>query len=117
MFNNGVTHKTEAIDLDGVYTILDWLSYIPAYIGCDLPIILPCDRVDRPVDFMPTKSPYDPRWMLGGRVNPVNANDWENGFFDRDSWSEIMAPWAKTVVTGQTLPGAVQRHHLCLRCA
>ncbi|XP_016943121.3 acetyl-CoA carboxylase isoform X1 [Drosophila suzukii] len=107
MFNNGVTHKTEAIDLDGVYTILDWLSYIPAYIGCDLPIILPCDRVDRPVDFMPTKSPYDPRWMLGGRVNPVNANDWENGFFDRDSWSEIMAPWAKTVVTGRARLGGV----------
>ncbi|KAM8714293.1 hypothetical protein ACLKA7_014427 [Drosophila subpalustris] len=107
MYNNGVTHKTEAIDLDGVYTILDWLSYIPAYIGCDLPIILPSDRVDRPVDFMPTKSPYDPRWMLAGRVNPVNANEWENGFFDRDSWSEIMAPWAKTVVTGRARLGGV----------
>nr|NP_610342.1 Acetyl-CoA carboxylase, isoform A [Drosophila melanogaster]AAF59155.2 Acetyl-CoA carboxylase, isoform A [Drosophila melanogaster] len=107
MFNNGVTHKTEAIDLDGVYTILDWLSYIPAYIGCDLPIVLPNDRIERPVDFMPTKSPYDPRWMLGGRVNPVNANDWENGFFDRDSWSEIMASWAKTVVTGRARLGGV----------
>ncbi|XP_064542878.1 acetyl-CoA carboxylase isoform X1 [Drosophila montana] len=107
MFNNGVTHKTEAIDLDGVYTILDWLSYIPAYIGCDLPIVLPSDQIDRPVDFMPTKSPYDPRWMLAGRVNPVNANDWENGFFDRDSWNEIMAPWAKTVVTGRARLGGV----------
>ncbi|KRF80078.1 acetyl-CoA carboxylase isoform X3 [Drosophila virilis] len=107
MFNNGVTHKTEAIDLDGVYTILDWLSYIPAYIGCDLPIIMPSDQIDRPVDFMPTKSPYDPRWMLAGRVNPVNANEWENGFFDRDSWNEIMAPWAKTVVTGRARLGGV----------
>ncbi|XP_015039536.2 acetyl-CoA carboxylase isoform X1 [Drosophila pseudoobscura] len=107
MFNNGVTHKTEAIDLDGVYTILDWLSYIPAHIGCDLPIVSPSDRIDRPVDFMPTKSPYDPRCMLAGRVNPTNANEWENGFFDRDSWSEIMAPWAKTVVTGRARLGGV----------
>lgn len=29
MYNNGVTHKTEARDLDGIYTILHWLSYIP----------------------------------------------------------------------------------------
>ncbi|KAM7345539.1 acetyl-CoA carboxylase isoform 1-T1 [Cochliomyia hominivorax] len=107
MYNNGVTHKTEALDLDGVYTILDWLSYIPAYIGCDLPIVEPSDRIDRPVDFMPTKSPYDPRWMLAGRVNPANASDWENGFFDRDSWSEIMANWAKTVVTGRARLGGI----------
>lgn len=59
-----------AIDLDGVYTILDWLSYIPAHIGCDLPIVVPNDVINRPVGYMPTKSPYDPRWMLAGRVNP-----------------------------------------------
>lgn len=29
MYNNGVTHKTESSDLEGVYTILKWLSYIP----------------------------------------------------------------------------------------
>lgn len=29
MFNNGVTHKTEQTDLEGIYTILRWLSYIP----------------------------------------------------------------------------------------
>lgn len=70
MYNNGVSHKTEPYDLEGVYTILDWLSYMPAYIGCDLPIVQPNDRIDRPVDFIPTKSPYDPRWMLAGRINP-----------------------------------------------
>ena len=74
MYNNGVTHKTEAVDLNGVYTILDWLSYIPAYIGCDLPIVLPNDSIDRPVDFMPTKSPYDPRCMLAGRIHPGKTN-------------------------------------------
>ena len=29
MYNNGVSHKTEPRDLDGVYTLLKWLSYIP----------------------------------------------------------------------------------------
>lgn len=29
MYNNGVSHKTEPRDLDGIYTILKWLSYIP----------------------------------------------------------------------------------------
>lgn len=29
MFNNGVTHKTEQTDLEGIYTILKWLSYLP----------------------------------------------------------------------------------------
>lgn len=28
MYNNGVTHKTEPRDLDGVYTAMKWLSYI-----------------------------------------------------------------------------------------
>lgn len=70
MYNNGVSHKTETQDLDGVYTILSWLSYMPAYNGCDLPITPTNDRIDRTVDFIPTKSPYDARWMLAGRVNP-----------------------------------------------
>ena len=29
MYNNGVSHKTEPRDLDGIYAILKWLSYIP----------------------------------------------------------------------------------------
>ncbi len=29
MYNNGVSHKTEVRDLDGVYTVLKWLSYMP----------------------------------------------------------------------------------------
>lgn len=37
----------------------------------------------------------------------VNSTEWENGFFDRDSWSEIMAPWAKTVVTGRARLGGI----------
>jgi acetyl-CoA carboxylase / biotin carboxylase 1 len=29
MYNNGVSHTTAKGDLEGVYTILQWLSYIP----------------------------------------------------------------------------------------
>lgn len=107
MFNNGVTHKTEAIDLDGIYTILSWLSYIPNKIGGDLPIVIPNDPIERAVGFVPTKAPYDPRWMLAGRPNPTNPGEWENGLFDRDSWSEIMEPWAQTVVTGRARLGGI----------
>lgn len=32
---------------------------------------------------------------------------WESGFFDKGSWSEIMAPWAQTVVTGRARLGGI----------
>ncbi|KAL1397350.1 hypothetical protein pipiens_002541 [Culex pipiens pipiens] len=107
MHNNGVTHKTEALDLDGVYTILYWLSYIPDVRGGTLPIVTASDPIERPIDFMPTKAPYDPRWMLAGRVNPANPSEWETGFFDRGTWSEIMEPWAQTVVVGRAKLGGI----------
>lgn len=107
MYNNGVTHKTEAADLDGVYTVLHWLSYIPNARNGRLPIVSWSDPINRPVGFMPTKAPYDPRWMLAGRVNPTNPSEWETGFFDRGTWSEIMEPWAQTVVTGRARLGGV----------
>lgn len=107
MYNNGVTHKTEAVDLDGVYTLMHWLSYVPGFRGCDLPITIPSDPVSRDIDFFPTKSPYDPRWLLAGRQNPSNLTEWENGFFDKDSWSEIMEPWAQTVIVGRARLGGI----------
>lgn len=65
------------------------------------------DAITRNIGYIPTKAPYDPRWMLAGRVNPVNHNEWETGFFDRNSWSEIMAPWAQTVVAGRARLGGI----------
>lgn len=35
-----------------------------------VPMITPADPIDREIGYMPTKAPYDPRWMLGGRQNP-----------------------------------------------
>lgn len=76
--------------MDGIYTILSWLAYIPAKIGTPVPIVIPNDPIERPVGFVPTKAPYDPRCMIAGRPNPTNPGEWETGLFDRDSWSEIM---------------------------
>lgn len=69
MYNNGVSHKTEARDLDGVYRILKWLSYIPKAKDSPLPVMKCIDPVDRDIDYVPTKIPYDPRWMIAGKEN------------------------------------------------
>lgn len=106
MHNNGVSHKTEATDMNGVYTIMKWLSYMPKDVLSPLPIIKPADPIDRPVVYMPTKFPYDPRWMLEGRHTSKN-NEWESGFFDHGSWQEIMRPWAQTVVAGRARLGGI----------
>uniref|UniRef100_A0AAR5PDP7 Acetyl-CoA carboxylase n=1 Tax=Dendroctonus ponderosae TaxID=77166 RepID=A0AAR5PDP7_DENPD len=107
MYNNGVSHKTEQSDLDGIYTILKWLSYIPKDKFSPVPIIKTSDPIDRDIEFVPTKTPYDPRWMLEGRESPNEPGLWESGFFDRGSWSEIMRPWAQTVVTGRAKLGGI----------
>ncbi|NEU35499.1 hypothetical protein GN156_33125, partial [bacterium LRH843] len=84
--NNGVTHKIEPRDLDGIYTVLKWLSYVPKDKMSPIPIISPVDPIEREIEFMPTKTPYDPRWMLAGRPHPSKAGEWEKGFFDTGTW-------------------------------
>ncbi|XP_059482101.1 acetyl-CoA carboxylase isoform X3 [Neocloeon triangulifer] len=107
MYNNGVSHTTAKGDLEGVYTILQWLSYIPERKGAPLPIITPVDPTERDITYMPTKAPYDPRWMLAGRPSPTNPNAWESGFFDVGSFQEILQPWAQTVVCGRARLGGI----------
>ncbi|RXM96834.1 Acetyl-CoA carboxylase [Acipenser ruthenus] len=72
MHNNGVTHSTVCDDFEGVYTLLQWLSYMPKCNSSPVPILSPKDPIDRPVDFVPTKAPYDPRWMLSGRPHQIS---------------------------------------------
>ena len=38
--------------------------------GSPLPILKMHDPIEREIEFVPTKTPYDPRWMLAGRPNP-----------------------------------------------
>ncbi|KAM9329623.1 acetyl-CoA carboxylase 2 isoform 2-T2 [Gastrophryne carolinensis] len=107
MCNNGVSHTMVPDDFEGVYTILQWLSYMPKDKKSPVPVIFPVDPVDRPVEFTPTKAPYDPRWMLAGRVHPTIKGSWQSGFFDHGSFMEIMQRWAQTVVTGRARLGGI----------
>lgn len=85
MHNNGVSHAIDARDLDGVATALKWLTYFPKSKGAPLPMLPIMDPIEREIAYMPTKTAYDPRWMLEGRCC-TESNAWESGFFDRGSW-------------------------------
>ncbi|XP_014228649.1 acetyl-CoA carboxylase isoform X4 [Trichogramma pretiosum] len=110
MYNNGVSHAVESRDLDGVATMLQWLSYVPKARGQPLPI-RPMDQLSDPINreigYLPPKAPYDPRWMLEGRIHPNDSNVWESGFFDKGSWQEIMQMWAQTVIIGRARLGGI----------
>uniref|UniRef100_A0A8B9NLL7 Acetyl-CoA carboxylase beta n=1 Tax=Accipiter nisus TaxID=211598 RepID=A0A8B9NLL7_9AVES len=74
MHNNGVSHVTVPDDFEGVYTILQWLSYIPKNNRSPVPITAISDPIEREIDFVPSKVPYDPRWMLAGRPHPTHSS-------------------------------------------
>ncbi|KAM4616339.1 acetyl-CoA carboxylase 2 isoform 2-T2 [Polymixia lowei] len=107
MHNNGVTHATVPDDFEGIFTILQWLSYMPKNKYSPVPIITPKDPVDREIEFTPTKAPYDPRWMLAGRPHPTVKGAWQSGFFDHGSFMEIIGSWAQTVVVGRARLGGI----------
>ncbi|GCB68953.1 hypothetical protein scyTo_0000973 [Scyliorhinus torazame] len=107
MHNNGVTHTTVYDDFEGVVILLQWLSYMPKNMSSSVPILQPKDPFDRTIEFIPTKTPYDPRWMLAGRPHPTQKGQWQSGFFDNGSFMEIMQPWAQTVVVGRARLGGI----------
>ncbi|XP_029777234.1 acetyl-CoA carboxylase 2 isoform X3 [Suricata suricatta] len=107
MHYNGVSHITVPDDFEGVYTILEYLSYMPKDNLSPVPIITPTDPIDREIEFYPSKAPYDPRWLLAGRPHPTLKGSWQSGLFDHGSFREIMAPWAQTVVTGRARLGGI----------
>ncbi|XP_056384806.1 acetyl-CoA carboxylase 2 isoform X2 [Hyla sarda] len=107
MCNNGVSHTMVPDDFEGVYTILQWLSYMPKDKHSPVPVISPSDPTDRDIEFIPTKAPYDPRWMLAGRPHPTVKGTWQRGFFDHGSFMEIMQRWAQTVVVGRARLGGI----------
>lgn len=41
-----------------------------------VPILNAKDPIDRSVEFVPTKAPYDPRWMLAGRPSQSECLVW-----------------------------------------
>nr|XP_025042235.1 acetyl-CoA carboxylase 2 [Pelodiscus sinensis] len=107
MHNNGVSHVTVPDDFEGVYTILQWLSYMPKDSRSPVPVTPTCDPIEREIEFVPSKAPYNPRWMLAGRPHPMQKGQWLSGFFDNGSFLEIMQPWAQTVVVGRARLGGI----------
>ncbi|CAE7920250.1 ACAC [Symbiodinium sp. KB8] len=58
------------------------------------------EEVEAPLDiWRPRREPAGPK---GGK-----EEDWISGFFDRDSFVEYMAGWAKTVITGRARLGGI----------
>jgi len=104
MMPNGVSHLQVSDDQDGVKAILNWLSYVPATSKSQARALKSSDPVDRDIEFMPTKTPYDPRHMLAGVAAPEGFS---KGFFDVDSWTETLPEWGKSVVTGRARLGGI----------
>lgn len=108
MYSNGVSHLVEPDHLSAVKAAIDWLSYVPSARGGLLPIsdIRGIDEIERPIGFTPMKGvPYDPRLLLSGGED--DSGTWQSGFFDRGSFKETLAGWAKTVVVGRARLGGI----------
>lgn len=108
MYKNGVSHLTAESDLDGALQIVQWLSYVPDRKGKAIPIFPSGDPWDRPIDYMPPKGPYDPRWFIEGKLEESDAGEqWLSGFFDKGSFQETLGGWAQTVVVGRARLGGI----------
>eukprot|EP00759_Apiculatamorpha_spiralis_P056419 PhF_6_TR8015/c0_g1_i3/m.12428/K11262/ACACA; acetyl-CoA carboxylase / biotin carboxylase 1 len=100
---NGVTHWEAKDDMDAVKVCLTWLesqvtSCVNGVRGVTAPLT---DPIDREVTFCPVRDePYDPRCLIDG-------NSTTNGMFDKGSFVECMADWAKSVVTGRARLGGI----------
>ncbi|KAI8443300.1 acetyl-CoA carboxylase [Phakopsora pachyrhizi] len=100
MYKNGVSHLIANNDLEGVSQIMDWMSYLPESRGSPLPITPSIDTWDRPIDFMPLKGAYDPRWFLAGKEEEDDVD-----FLIRARSQETLSGWAQTVVGRARLGG------------
>ena len=106
MYPNGVTHEVVQNDKEGMQAVVDWLNYTPK----DFHSIAPhtpnsADPPSRKVEFTPSKTPYDPRHMLGGTTNPDGS--YVSGFFDKGTFKEYLGGWGKSVVTGRAKLGGI----------
>ena len=104
MFPNGISHDIVSNDREGVESILDWLSFVPKTNKETVPYVVSKDPVSRPIDFKPSKTPYDPRHMLAG---VQTEKGWQSGFFDKDSFHETLGGWGKSVVVGRGKLGGI----------
>ncbi|PRT52762.1 Acetyl-CoA carboxylase [Wickerhamiella sorbophila] len=105
MYRNGVSHLVAEDDYAGVLQTVQWLSYVPAKRDAGIVLAPTSDTWDREVEVIPDGSPmFDVRDMIAGRE--VNG-DFEYGLFDKDSFIETLAGWAKGVVVGRARLGGL----------
>lgn len=105
MYRNGVSHMTAADDFAGVSKIVKWMSFVPDKKGNPVPISPSIDNWDRDITYYPPqKQAYDVRWLIGGKVD---EDGYQSGLFDRGSFEEALAGWAKTVVIGRARLGGI----------
>merc|ERR1712176_220053 len=100
MYPNGCTHEVVDDDQEGVQSIIQWLSYVPATTDALPAVRESADPVNRDVEWKPTPTPYDPRLMLSG-------TDDETGFFDKGSFKEYLEGWGTSVVIGRGRLGGI----------
>ncbi len=60
---------------------------------------------------MHTGEKLDPRAAIAGRsasvAVPASGEPWASGLFDRGSWIECQAGWARSVITGRARLGGI----------
>mmetsp|Transcript_9114 Transcript_9114/g.22318 ORF Transcript_9114/g.22318 Transcript_9114/m.22318 type:complete len:2359 (-) Transcript_9114:209-7285(-) len=108
MYSNGVSHLVETDHLRTVQAAINWLGYVPSHRRGLLPImdIRGVDEIERPIAFSPVRGiSYDPRSLLSGAEDDNGV--WQSGFFDKGSFKETLAGWAKTVVVGRARLGGI----------
>ncbi|PRW58200.1 acetyl- carboxylase 1-like isoform A [Chlorella sorokiniana] len=111
---NGVSHHIVEDDLAGAACVLRWLAYTPARVGEPAAALPTADPVVRHIDYRPGEGEkLDPRAAIAGLEQPSppghspSDTAWQSGLFDRGSWMEAQAGWARTVVTGRARLGGV----------
>jgi len=105
MLPNGIAHQLAADDQDGVEKILRWLSYVPRTASEQVAISASVDPVERDIVYTPPNTPYDPRNFIAGAT--AADGSFEPGFFDTGSFTEYLADWGKSVVTGRARLGGI----------
>merc|ERR1719387_1923517 len=105
MFPNGISHQVVEDDREGMAAVLDWINYTPKDFNSLQPIPDGAEDPSRPVEFVPTKTPYDPRHMLAG-TNSADGS-FVSGFLDKDSFKEYMGGWGKSVIAGRGRLGGI----------
>ncbi|KZF21703.1 acetyl-CoA carboxylase [Xylona heveae TC161] len=105
MYKNGVSHMTANDDFEGVSQIVSWMSFVPDKKGNPVPISPSADPWDREITYYPPqKQPYDVRWLIAGKDD---EEGFLSGLFDKDSFTETLGGWARTVVVGRARLGGI----------